>query len=71
MNTKIEHTNTRPLTDADMELVSGGLTNFQTPLGQAFLNGFLAGGGTLGDPGTPWPPAGRHECHTNHNGLLD
>jgi hypothetical protein len=66
---KIEHTDIRPLTDAEMGVVSGGITNAQTALGKAFISGFLAGGGTMGNPGTPWPPAGRGECNTNHNGV--
>jgi hypothetical protein len=66
---KIEHTDIRPLTDAEMGVVSGGITNAQTALGKAFISGFLAGGGTMGNPGIPWPPAGRGECNTNHNGV--
>jgi hypothetical protein len=66
---KIEHTDIRPLTDAELGVVSGGITNAQTALGKAFISGFLAGGGTMGNPGTPWPPAGRGECNTNHNGV--
>jgi hypothetical protein len=69
MTMRIEQTNIRPLTDAEIEVVSGGVTNAETPLGKAFIAGFLAGGGTMGDPGTPWPPAGRGECNTNHNGV--
>ena len=59
----------RPLTDAEMGVVSGGITNAETPLGQAFIKGFLAGGGTMGDPGPAPIPAGRGECNTNHNGV--
>ena len=69
MDTKIEHANIRPLTDAEMALVSGGITNAQTALGRAFINGFLAGGGTMGNPDSGWPPAGRGDCNTNHNGV--
>jgi hypothetical protein len=61
----------RGLTSEEMSSVSGGATNFETPAGAAFLAGFLAGGGTLGNPQpeAPWPPAGRGDCNTNHNGV--
>lgn len=64
-----ETKNGRPLTDAEIEVVSGGVTNAETPLGKAFIAGFLAGGGTMGNPGPAWPPAGRGDCNTNHNGV--
>jgi hypothetical protein len=52
MTISIEQTNIRPLTDAELGVVSGGMTNAETPAGKAFISGFLAGGGTMGNPGT-------------------
>jgi hypothetical protein len=63
-----EQTNIGSLTDAELERVSGGVKNANTLLGAAFISGFLAGGGTMGNPG-PAIPAGRGECRTNHNGV--
>ena len=61
----------RELNGDELRLVAGGVTNAETALGSAFIKGFLAGGGTMGNPTpeTPWPPAGRGECNTNHNGV--
>ncbi len=57
------------LTANQLQGVAGG----ENALVSAFIKGFLAGGGTLGNPTpapeTPWPPAGRGDCNTNHNGV--
>ncbi len=37
----------RALTDNKLDLVTGGVTNAETPLGAVFMQGFLNGGGCL------------------------
>jgi hypothetical protein len=38
----------RALTETELDLVGGAMTNAETPLGAAFIQGFLDGGGCLG-----------------------
>jgi hypothetical protein len=61
--TQTSHVRHNELTSEQLDSVSGGMTNAETPAGQAFISAFLAAGGTMGQGyDTPWPPAGRGDC---------